>query len=299
MKKIKFKTMLIILLVTSYLSIQNIYALEPSEGLAIENTVENILLIGRDGFDKSAPSRADTMIILTIDRLNESLKLTSLARDTLVKIPNRGYEKLNHAYAYGKEKLLLETINNNLDLNIKDYAVVDFKSFIEIIDILDGVDIDIDETEINHLNKIIETCYGMNYENKKIEYITTSGKQNLNGYQALAYARIRKIDTIYKRDERQRIILTNIAQKLSSTPITKYPLIVKSVLRHVDVNISLDKIIKLAFASHELGSYEIKQLEFPIDQYRQDSRMGENKIYIIKWDKEKNKNILHKFIYEN
>ncbi|MGL6107404.1 LCP family protein [Romboutsia sp.] len=299
MKNMKFGIILFLLVIVSFLFIKNSYALEPKEEYTREDMVENILLIGRDGANNNFSSRSDTMIILTIDSLNESLKLTSLTRDTLVKIPNRGYEKLNHAYAYGKEDLLLKTINENFDLNIKDYAVVDFKSFIEIIDIIGGVDIEVSEREINHLNKIIEACYGLNSKKGEIEYITTSGIQNLNGYQALAYARIRKIDTIYKRDERQRIILTNIADKLSNTPITKYPYIVKSLLRYVDVNIAFNKIIKLALASHEFGSYEIKQLEFPVEAYRYETRIGEKRTYVIKWYEDKNKEILHRFIYEN
>lgn len=282
------------------LFIPSIYALEDEQTYEIskDNKVDNILLIGKDSFDSKGPARSDTMIILTIDNLSKSLKLTSLARDTLVNIPNRGNEKLNHAYAYGEEQLLLQTINQNFKLDIKDYAIVDFKSFIEIIDILEGVDVDVDEKEINHLNQIIKSSYCLNEENKgKIKYIDNCGFQNLNGYQALAYARIRKIDTIYKRDERQRKILTNIAYKLSNTAITNYPAIIKNVLRNVDINISLDKITKLAFLSHELASYEIKQLQFPLQQYREEGRINGDGMYVVKWREEENLKILHEFIY--
>jgi len=130
-----------------------------------------------------------------------------------------------------------------------------------------------------------------------IEYIDNCGFQNLNGYQALAYARIRKIDTIYKRDERQRKILTNIAYKLSNTPITEYPAIIKNIVKNIDINISLDKITKLAFLSHELGSYEIKQLQFPLEQYRQEDRINGDGMYVVKWKEEENLKILHEFIY--
>ena len=125
----------------------------------------------------------------------------------------------------------MQTINENFDLDIKDYAVVNFKSFIDIVDIIGGVDINVNEKEIHHLNEVIKECYGVNHEDtKNIEYITSSGNHNLNGYQALAYARIRKLDTIYKRDERQRLILTNIAHKLSDVSISKYPQIAKQVM---------------------------------------------------------------------
>ena len=290
---------LLLLLLISFVSTFNVYSFSERD-IKEYKMIENILLIGLDGTNDKFPKRSDTMIILTIDKLNKSLKLTSLARDTLVKIPGRGEEKLTHAYAYGQEELLMQTINENFDLDIKDYAVVNFKSFIDIVDIIGGVDINVNEKEIHHLNEVIKECYGVNHEDtKNIEYITSSGNHNLNGYQALAYARIRKLDTIYKRDERQRLILTNIAHKLSDVSISKYPQIAKSILSHIKVNIAFNKIIDLAFIAHELASYDISQLEFPISEYREEGRIGEKGTYVVKWDKNKNIELLHQFIYGN
>ena len=291
---------LLLLLLISFVSTFNVYSFSERD-IKEYKMIENILLIGLDGTNDKFPKRSDTMIILTIDKLNKSLKLTSLARDTLVKIPGRGEEKLTHAYAYGQEELLMQTINENFDLDIKDYAVVNFKSFIDIVDIIGGVDINVNEKEIHHLNEVIKECYGVNHEDtKNIEYITSSGNHNLNGYQALAYARIRKLDTIYKRDERQRLILTNIAHKLSDVSISKYLQIAKSILRHIKVNIAFNKIIDLAFIAHRaLASYDISQLEFPISEYREEGRIGEKGTYVVKWDKNKNIELLHQFIYGN
>lgn len=290
---------LLLLLLISFVSTFNVYSFSERD-IKEYKMIENILLIGLDGTNDKFPKRSDTMIILTIDKLNKSLKLTSLARDTLVKIPGRGEEKLTHAYAYGQEELLMQTINENFDLDIKDYAVVNFKSFIDIVDIIGGVDINVNKKEIHHLNEVIKECYGVNHEDtKNIEYITSSGNHNLNGYQALAYARIRKLDTIYKRDERQRLILTNIAHKLSDVSISKYLQIAKSILRHIKVNIAFNKIIDLAFIAHELASYDISQLEFPISEYREEGRIGEKGTYVVKWDKNKNIELLHQFIYGN
>ena len=290
---------LLLLLLISFVSTFNVYSFSERD-IKEYKMIENILLIGLDGTNDKFPKRSDTMIILTIDKLNKSLKLTSLARDTLVKIPGRGEEKLTHAYAYGQEELLMQTINENFDLDIKDYAVVNFKSFIDIVDIIGWVDINVNEKEIHHLNEVIKECYGVNHEDtKNIEYITSSGNHNLNGYQALAYARIRKLDTIYKRDERQRLILTNIAHKLSDVSISKYLQIAKSILRHIKVNIAFNKIIDLAFIAHELASYDISQLEFPISEYREEGRIGEKGTYVVKWDKNKNIELLHQFIYGN
>lgn len=273
MKNRKFILILIMFIFTSFvLETREVYSFD--KGKDKNNKVDNILLIGEDDKGETGVARSDTMIILTINKSSKSIKLTSLTRDTLVMIPNKGYEKLNHAYAYGGPKLLLKTINDNFDIDIKDYAVVDFKSFIEIVDILDGVDISIDEREINHLNKVIETCYRLDSAKKgNIEYISTTGEHTLNGYQALAYARIRKIDTIYNRDQRQREILSSIAHKLSNTSIKTYPAIAKSLIKHVKVNISIDKIMKLAYIAHDFAGYDIEQMEFPKKEHRSEGKI--------------------------
>lgn len=298
MKNRKFILILIMFIFTSFvLKTREVYSFD--KGKDKNNKVDNILLIGEDDKGETGVARSDTMIILTINKSSKSIKLTSLTRDTLVMIPNKGYEKLNHAYAYGGPKLLLKTIKENFDIDIKDYAVVDFKSFIEIVDILDGVDISIDEREINHLNKVIETCYRLDSPKKgNIEYISTTGEHTLNGYQALAYARIRKIDTIYNRDQRQREILSSIAHKLSNTSIKTYPAIAKSLIKHVKVNISIDKIMKLAYIAHDFAGYDIEQMEFPKKEYRSEGKIKENGMFVIKWDKQKNITDLKKFIYE-
>ena len=94
--------------------------------------VTNILLVGVDGNNLEKGNRSDAMMVLTIDERNSNMRLTSLARDTYVKIPGYSTEKLTHAYAYGGPSLLLETIEQNFDLPIDKYAAVSFKSFEKI-----------------------------------------------------------------------------------------------------------------------------------------------------------------------
>lgn len=264
-----------------------------------EKEIYNILLIGKDSIGEKT-SRADSMIILTVDNKNKGLKLTSIARDTLVYIPGKGYDKVNHSFAYGGCELLLKTINSNFGLNIKDYAIVDFEGFIDAINILGGVEVNIEEREIKGLNKVIDACYGLEIENKgnNIEYIISSGNHLLNGYQALAYCRLRKIDNGFYRDARQRKVLESLAYKLSKVSVFKYPELIKVLLKYVKVNISPDKILDLAIISRDLTSYKIKQLEFPINEYREDGKLKRNSQYVIRWRKEENLKLLHEFIYK-
>ena len=262
--------------------------------------VSNILLIGSDSKNFDNVGRSDAMMILTIDGKNKSIKLTSLVRDTLVNIPGHGYEKLTHAYAYGGAKLLLDTIEQNFKISIKDYAAVNFNSFIDLVDVLGGVEVNVKEKEIDHLNDVIVNSFNTsNKEAEEPQFIRSDGKQLLNGYQALAYARIRKIDSIYERDTRQREVLKSIADKLVELPITNYPKVIKKILPYVDVNISMSKLINLAITSKEIYNYELKQMEFPLEDYRESGRLAKDNSFVVKWNKTENLKKLDDFIYNN
>ena len=262
--------------------------------------VSNILLIGIDSRNFDNVGRSDAMMILTIDDKNKSIKLTSLVRDTLVNIPGHGYEKLTHAYAYGGAKLLLDTIEQNFKISIKDYAAVNFNSFIDLVDVLGGVEVNVKENEIDHLNDVIVNSFNTsNKEAEEPQFIRSDGKQLLNGYQALAYARIRKVDSIYERDTRQREVLKSIADKLVELPITNYPKVIKKILPYVDVNISMSKLINLAITSKEIYNYELKQMEFPLEDYRESGRLAKDNSFVVKWNKTENLKKLDDFIYNN
>ena len=262
--------------------------------------VSNILLIGIDSKNFDNVGRSDAMMILTIDDKNKSIKLASLVRDTLVNIPGHGYEKLTHAYAYGGAKLLLDTIEQNFKISIKDYAAVNFNSFIDLVDVLGGVEVNVKEKEIDHLNDVIVNSFNTsNKEAEEPQFIRSDGKQLLNGYQALAYARIRKVDSIYERDTRQREVLKSIADKLVELPITNYPKVIKKILPYVDVNISMSKLINLAITSKEIYNYELKQMEFPLEDYRESGRLAKDNSFVVKWNKTENLKKLDDFIYNN
>lgn len=144
-----------------------------------EKGITNILLAGTDGRPGEKNSRSDAMMILTVDSKNKSLKLTSLNRDTYVDIPGHGEEKLTHAYAYGGVNLLVETIENNFEIDIQNYAVVDFYSFMDIVDALGGVEVDVHKNEINEINKFIKNeTYKWSGETTPMQLIENSGVQN-------------------------------------------------------------------------------------------------------------------------
>ncbi|MDU1538698.1 MAG: LCP family protein [Paeniclostridium sordellii] len=265
-----------------------------------EKGITNILLVGTDGRTIEEASRSDSMLILTIDNKNKSLKLTSLARDTYVSIPGHKDAKLNAAYAYGGISLLIETIESNFKLDIQNYAIVNFFSFMDIINTLGGVTVDVKPGEINELNKYIPECYEFDKNKNKgpMEYIKNSGTQKLNGYQALSYGRIRKNDSALERDRRQRELIQSMMNGIKNLPVTKYPELVDSVLPYIKTNMKPTTILSLGATALTIGDLNIKSLEFPMEEYSIGGIYG-NAGWVWRYNADKCLPILHNFIFND
>lgn len=263
-----------------------------------DKNITNILLLGTDGRPGENAQRSDAMMILTVDNKNKSLKLTSLGRDTYVDIPGHGKQKLTHAYFYGKADLLIETIEENFKLDIHDYAQVDFYSFMDIINVLGGVVVDVQESELKELNKFINETYSWyNHKDKgEIKYVTKVGRQNLNAYQALSFARIRKNDGTMERDSRQRQVIEAMVKKLKGLPISKYNDLMNSILPYVKTNMSPSSILGLAKDVLFIGNFNITSLQFPLHP-EYEVRLGKAG-YVIPFE-EYEVDILHDFIFKD
>lgn len=264
----------------------------------LDDNITNILIIGSDERNPKERGRSDAMMIATIDEKHKSLKLTSLARDTYVKIPGRGYEKLNHAYSYGGAKLLTKTIENNFGVGISHYVNINFTSFIDIIDALGGITLNVQKSEIQELNKYIPECYeaSSNKKNKKMELISSPGKQVLNGYQALSYSRIRKNDSAFKRDGRQRAVLQSLLDEVSTMSFGEATRVANAVFPYIKTNIKPMEMLKYMGKVLKIGDTEIKQLEFPIAEYSKGGIL-KGKGWVLQFDAKKCLPILHKFIF--
>ncbi|GAA0100118.1 LCP family protein [Paraclostridium bifermentans] len=265
-----------------------------------EKGITNILLVGTDGRTLEEASRSDSMMILTIDNKHKSVKLTSLARDTYVNIPGHGEQKLTHAYAYGGINLLVETIESNFKLDIQNYAIVNFFSFMDIIDTLGGVVVDVKDSEINELNKFIPECYNFDKNSNKgdLKLIEHSGNQKLNGYQALAYGRIRKNDSALERDRRQRALMEGMFEGVKNLPVTKYPELVDTILPYIKTNMKPTTILSLGSSVLAMGGLNIKTLEFPMEEYSNGGIYG-NAGWVWRYDEDKCLPILHDFMFND
>lgn len=245
-----------------------------------EKGITNILLVGVDGNNMEKGNRSDAMMIATIDEKNKDIRITSLARDTYVDIEGYSTEKLTHAYAYEGASLLISTIKNNFGIDVDKYVAVSFESFEKIIDILGGVEINVSEKEVSQIN-------GVN----------NSGIQTLNGSQALAYSRIRYIDSAYERDNRQRTVIEALYNKFANGSSDNIMEIANEVLRYTKTNMAPLEIVSIANKAIKIKDTDFDQVEFPFEEARKDSNISE-KGWVIEWDKDYNKDKLNKFIYD-
>lgn len=265
--------------------------------------ITNILLTGIDARPGETASRTDSMMILTIDNKNKSVKLTSLARDTYVQLPGRAPGKLNTAYFWGKEAMLFETIENEFGIRLDKIIQVDFNALMSIVDVLGGVEVDVPANNLSEINKYAKQCYGIYTSSSKGEFqqITSSGKQTLNGYQALGFSRVRKIDSAIARDERQQEVLMAITDKAKSMPITKYPQLLNTILPYVKTNLSSAELLKLGMTALGIinSSDDIKNAEFPIiDNVHVKGGIYKNAGWVWLYDKNSTV-VLQDFIYKD
>lgn len=213
----------------------------------------SIMIVGIDDSEKRSQgegnSRSDALLVATLNNKDKSIKLVSIPRDSYVYIPTVGYkDKITHAHAYGGIDATRETVEGLLNVPIDYYFRVNFDAFIEIVDALGGVTVDV-PYEINELD-----------ENDKRTVHLMPGTQEVNGREALALARTRHQDSDVERGKRQQMILEAIASKATSvTSFTKYDKVLAAVGNNMQTDMTFDEM-KSLFAYLQNGMPDIDSL---------------------------------------
>ena len=193
------------------------------------------LLLGMDGeTDSYTAKRSDAMIVLSVNQDEGRVVLSSVPRDTLVYIDGKnGFDKLTHAYAYGGADLTVQTFEQNFDIDIENYFTVNFAAMEEIVDLVGGVTITMTDAEAKHMGEYY-AAWGL-----------SGGTQVLNGKEALAYCRIRKIDSDYKRNDRQFAVLMAIYDEVKDLSVGQYTELISTVYNHMYTDMTLAGAISL------------------------------------------------------
>ena len=273
-----------------------------------DSKVLNVMLFGEDNKGEDDHGRTDTMILMSVDNRHKKLKLTSFQRDTYVYIPGYGHDKINAAYTIGGPKLTIQTIEANFGIKIDRYAVVDFDSFIKIIDTLGGIDMEVTQDEITYIN------YQMYKNGQSSEWSTIkdpAGIVHLTGQEALWYARNRGLTQgeddneigldgdDWDRTSRQRKLLEKLFNDMKKADITKIISIVSTIGPMITTNLKKDEITALVSHSMTYLGYTVEQYYVPTEGlwYYNDSTAVGSVIEIA--DMEAQRIALAKFIYED
>ena len=229
---------------------------------------QNIVLFGVDNQDNvisDIGSRTDSIIIASIKKSNKKVKLMSIYRDTYVSIDGN-YDKINAAYSYGGPEMAIRTINRNLDLNIQDFATVNFKALADAVDILGGIELTIEsEDELENLNNYIHNMNNINGGDSP--GFDDTGTYVFDGNQAVAYSRIRYFaGGDHARASHQRMVVEGILQKAKKQP-WKLKTIIKKVFPQCKTSLSTGDLTRLSLG---ILFYDIKDSQaYPFDSFDQ------------------------------
>ncbi|MFA6698344.1 MAG: LCP family protein [Eubacteriales bacterium] len=248
-----------------------------------DKNVINIMLIGQDRRPGEKRARSDSMMIATINKKTNTVSVTSLMRDMYVQIPGYSDNRINVSYAYGGMKLLNETIERNFLIPIDGNIEVDFDGFKEVVDILGGIDIQVNAKEAKHLRS-----QGFSY--------VTEGTVHMDGKLALAYSRIRKIGHAdYERTERQRRVVTAAFNKAKDLSYSEIISLVNVALPLVTTDLSNTQILSLAYTIFRMDVDNINTYRIPVDGAFKEASI--RKMSVLVPDLYKNRQALKEYIY--
>lgn len=260
----------------------------------------NIALFGlgsRTPGSLGAGELSDTIIIASINNETKEVKLMSVYRDTYLNRADDTYGKCNAAYSHGGPKQAMEMLNTNLDLNIQYYVSVDFVALIKTIELLDGVEIDVQEDEWELVNAYMyeTTEITEDYLDHYSPFLEGPGLQTLDGLQATAYCRIRKTaGNDYRRTERQRAVIEQIVEKAKSAGLSTINDIINEVFPLTATNLPKTTMLSMAASmmSYNLG----ESSGFP--SVRVDNKKMDGQAVVIPADLVSNVKTLHEFLFD-
>ncbi len=232
-----------------------------------DDGVKNILLIGNDSRSADESGRSDAMILVSISSKTNSIHLTSLLRDIYVDIPGHDGNRLNAAYAYGGPELLMETLEENFDIEVNRYMLVNFQAFANLVDAVGGVDLELSNEEVQYVNGYLVEYNQLEGRPEGTDYLDTSlsGTIHLNGPQALAYCRNRYIGSDFARTERQRKVVTAAVKNAPLALVANGGELIEGVMSNVTTNLTKTELSGLMMQAPMMLTYDMVSGSIPLE----------------------------------
>ena len=258
----------------------------------------NIALFGLDNRSNGSfdAGNSDVIMIASINNDTKEVRLVSVFRDTFLNVSSDGsynFRKANYANNKGGAEEAIRMLNRNLDLDIQDYVVVDFQAVTEAIDLLGGVEVEIDAAEAKWMDFYINETAQVT--GREAHSITQPGTYTLDGVQATSYCRIRyTAGDDFKRAQRQREVISKMVEKAKQANLLTINKIIDSVLDDISTNFTAGEMISMAT---QLMSYELADTTgFPFRLTTADLG-GKKGSVVIPCDLVTNATDLHKYLF--
>lgn len=261
-----------------------------------DNNVVNILLLGTDErtdeFNENA--RADAIMVMSLNTKEHTIKLISIERGIGVPVPGRNDDWITHTFRYGGAALTMQTVRDCFKLDVERYVRVNFNVVSKAIDKIGGVDIELTQAEAEHLNSAKKNYYESGSDIQTVH----AGTNHLNGDTAMAYARIRKIDSDWKRIERQRTVIQAAINQVKNPDIFTLNVLADAILPMVQTNLTKAEITRLMLEVPAFLSEGSKMEQMTIPTYETCwNSIGVDGRKMIGVDFEANAQILREFFY--
>jgi len=265
-----------------------------TSSLKSENGVKNILLLGLDSRRSDGTGLSDTLMLISINSNTKKISMVSFLRDMWVEIPGSraGSAKINSASSWGGVPLAIETIEHNFKIKIDSYILVTFEAFREAVDAMDNIYLPLTEAEAREMRR-----YTRNSKNP----INLEAADNvlMNGREALMYSRIRMQDDDWKRTNRQRTVMTALAEKAKSHPVMAFQAM-QDVMEYFESDMINRDFLRIFTNAPGIYKYEIKEYTIPWgkqgDTWNYQSMGGQSAIVA---DMARNRKILNDMLYSD
>lgn len=255
--------------------------------------VFNVAVFGVDTRDENSfKGLSDTIMIVSIDAKNKSVKIVSILRDSYVAIDGHKNQKITHAYSFGGAPLAIKTINENFNMNITDYATINMHKLADAIDVLGGIDIEITESEMNQINQ--EALYGDPNAQKGAALVDHYGQVHLDGDQAVIFCRLRKQDSDDARSNRQKMVINALLTQARKVSPTKYAEVVKTMMSLCETSVSFSEVMSLVPLINE--DVSIEAINIPGDPEQAIGGIYEG-AWVWRYDLDAAAERIHMFIY--
>lgn len=248
--------------------------------------IQNILLIGRDTEESKSNSRSDVMVLVSVNKRDKTVKLSSFQRDIYAYIPQKGYDKLNHAHSYAGPKLCIQTLEGNFHVKIDNYMSVNFTTFRNIVEILGGVDMPLTEAEANYLKWDLKALGYTDYK---------AGVYRLNGQTALNYCRIRYIDSDRERTQRHRNMLNQLTEQHKNINLGQALQLLDQCLPLVKTDFTKGELMGTMLDALSYVQWPRTEIVMPVDGASNNATV--RGMFVITLDWATNVTALQEFIY--